>query len=62
MWVQSPDSHCEGSDCPYTLDVNLSQLTVGLAWHYKRYAREQPLEDRERYAYAEVGARVGKVI
>lgn len=41
------------SDGPLTLDVALAQLTVGLAWHYKRYAHEQSEEDRERYAYAE---------
>ena len=30
-----------GPSCPKTLDVNLAQLTVGLAWHYKEYAKEQ---------------------
>ena len=38
---------------PKTLDAGLAQITVGLAWHYKQYAKEQAPEDRERYAFAE---------
>lgn len=60
VWVQSPDSPREGSSCPKTLDVNLAQLTTGLAWHYKKYANEQSEEDRERYSFAEVEARARK--
>jgi hypothetical protein len=41
-----------------TLDVNLAQITVGLAWHYKKYAKDQTGEDRERYAFAEDEASV----
>lgn len=33
-----------------------ARLTVGLAWHYRKYAGEQSPEDRERYAFAEVEA------
>ena len=46
-----------GELCPKTLDVNLAQLTVGLAWHYKEFAKEQSEEDRHRYAFAEQEAR-----
>ena len=46
--------------CPKTLDVNLAQLTVGLAWHYKEYEKEQSEEDRHRYAFAEQEARARK--
>lgn len=28
------------------LDVNLEQIKRGLAWHYTKYKKEQPLEDR----------------
>ena len=45
------------ADCPKTLDAGLAQITVGLAWHYKQYAKEQTEEDRERYAFAEDEAR-----
>ena len=38
-------------------DANLQQLHAGMAWHYKDYEREQPPEDRSRYAQAEDDAR-----
>jgi hypothetical protein len=40
MWVASPDSPCQALDCPKTLDAWLAQLTVGLAWHFKKYQHE----------------------
>lgn len=46
--------------CPKTLDAGLAQITVGLAWHYKKYASEQTEEDRERYSFAEVEAHAKK--
>lgn len=57
VWVAPPDARCQHPACPRTLDVGLAQLTLGLAWHYKRYAPEQSEEDRERYAFAEKEAR-----
>ena len=36
----------------------LAQLTVGLAWHYKRFENEQTPEERGRYSFAEDEARV----
>lgn len=41
VWVK-PD---ECLDCPQTLDAGLAMLTVGLAWHYKKYENEQHPED-----------------
>jgi endonuclease YncB( thermonuclease family) len=38
-------------------DVNLEQVSRGLAWHYKAYAREQTDDDQVNYAAAEEGAR-----
>lgn len=38
-------------------DINLELLRAGLAWHYRAYEREQPPEDRARYADAEQQAR-----
>lgn len=38
-------------------DVNLEQVSRGLAWHYKAYAHEQTAQDQERYAAAEDAAR-----
>lgn len=41
-------------------DANLHMVRMGYAWHYKKYEREQSLDDRERYAAAEVAARIGR--
>lgn len=38
-------------------DVNLGQVEAGLAWHYKQYAHEQSVADRQAYAAAEEAAR-----
>jgi endonuclease YncB( thermonuclease family) len=48
-------------DCPKMLDVGLAQISDGLAWHYKQYAKEQTPEDRKRYAAAERAARLKRV-
>ncbi|MBI2724926.1 MAG: thermonuclease family protein [Polaromonas sp.] len=39
------------------MDANLEQVRAGLAWHYKKYQKEQPAEDRLEYGRAEVKAR-----
>ena len=59
----APPNSCRParSDCPKTLDVGLAQITVGLAWHYQKYAKEQTYEDRERYAFAELEAKAKHV-
>ncbi|MCV2355359.1 thermonuclease family protein [Paucibacter sp. B2R-40] len=41
-------------------DANLEQLNRGMAWHYKAYAKEQPLTDRQQYAATEQSARDAK--
>jgi methylphosphotriester-DNA--protein-cysteine methyltransferase len=41
-------------------DVNIEQIKAGLAWHYKKYADEQPAADRVTYAQAEAEARAAK--
>ena len=55
VWVASADS--KASDCPKTMDAGMALLTLGLAWHYKQYAKEQPEEERGQYAFAEEEAR-----
>ncbi len=42
-------------------DVCLEQIKLGMAWHYKQYASEQPKDDREIYAQAELQARAKSV-
>ena len=61
VWVTPRDHPCKGDDCPKTLDAGRAQLTVGLAWHFKRYEREQSEEDRLAYAFEETEARARKV-
>jgi endonuclease YncB( thermonuclease family) len=42
-------------------DINLHQIQRGLAWHYKRYEKEQEVEDRSIYANAEYVAQRDKL-
>ncbi len=42
------------------IDANLEQIKAGLAWHYKKYEKEQLPEDRIAYARAEDEARSSK--
>jgi endonuclease YncB( thermonuclease family) len=60
VWVSSPDMACARTgapDCPKNLDVSRAQLSVGLAWHDKEYAKEQSREDSAAYAFEENEAR-----
>ena len=38
-------------------DVNLEQVEVGLAWHYKKLPSEESPSDRVKYSDAELEAR-----
>jgi endonuclease YncB( thermonuclease family) len=42
-------------------DANLEQIEAGMAWHYKKYQREQSPSDRIEYSDAELEARRHKV-
>lgn len=59
VWVASAE--CTKPDCPKTLDAGMALLTMGLAWHYKQYAKEQPEEERGQYSFAEIEARAKKI-
>ena len=43
--------------CSKTLDAGLALVTVGLAWWFEKYAKEQSPEDAGRYEFAEHEAR-----
>ena len=38
-------------------DICLEQIKLGMAWHYKQYASDQPKEDRALYAQSELDAK-----
>jgi endonuclease YncB( thermonuclease family) len=59
VWVASPN--CRSVPCPKTLDAGLALVASGLAWHFKRYAREQSEGERGRYAFAEEEARARRL-
>ena len=40
-----------------TQDICHQQIKSGLAWHYKKYQNEQPLEDRDAYSASELAAK-----
>lgn len=42
-------------------DISLEQIKRGMAWHYKKYEREQTAEDRVLYSNAEKNARLARV-
>jgi endonuclease YncB( thermonuclease family) len=42
-------------------DVALAQVRAGLAWHYKRFEKEQTEIERTTYATAEDGARASRI-
>ena len=60
-WVAPADVSCLANSCPRTLDTGLAQVTTGLAWHYKKYERDQSEQDRHRYADAETEARARRL-
>jgi endonuclease YncB( thermonuclease family) len=54
VMVESPDCR----NCGQTLDAGLAQITTGMAWWYRDYAKEQSEEDRGRYEHAEFEAKI----
>lgn len=57
VWVEPTD--CPG--CGHTLDVGRAQLATGMAWWFRRYANEQPLEERHAYEFEESEARARSI-
>jgi len=58
--VMVAEPSCSKPDCYKTLDAGLSQVSVGLAWWYRQYAREQLSGDRQKYELAESEAKARK--
>jgi len=57
VWVEPADCR----DCGTTLDAGRAQLTAGMAWWFRRYANEQPLDERHAYEFEEGEARARSV-
>jgi endonuclease YncB( thermonuclease family) len=57
VWVQP--SGCP--NCPMTFDAGHAQITVGLGWRYRKYASEQPAQDRGQYEFSEQEAKAKRV-
>ncbi len=49
------------SECAKTVDANLAQLSAGMAWWYRQYAKEQSVEDQQHYSKAESDAQNGRI-
>lgn len=45
----------------HDVDIALDMVRQGMAWHYKQYAREQSVTERQLYSDAERRARISKV-
>lgn len=44
-------------DGPLTLDAGLAMVTIGMAWWYRAYSREQTPQERGQYEFAEAEAK-----
>jgi len=51
--VMVAERDCRMDICSKTLDAGLSQISAGLAWWYRKYAKEQATGDASRYESAE---------
>lgn len=56
VWVTPTDC----PSCGHTLDAGAAQLTVGMAWWFRRYANEQSLQQRHQYEFEETAAKARK--
>ena len=55
------DTFCLPIECAWTLDVGLEQIKAGMAWHYKRYQKEQFKEDKNSYSKAERDTKINEI-
>jgi endonuclease YncB( thermonuclease family) len=43
------------------VDVNLEQIKAGMAWFYRQYQKQQPIQDQADYATAEQEAKANRL-
>lgn len=51
----------ECPSCSMTLDVGHAQISVGLAWWYRKYSKEQSTQDAAAYEFSEQEAKTRRV-
>ena len=59
--VMVADPSCTATHCPKTVDAGLQQIEAGMAWWYRKYAREQEPGDAAAYERAEARARAMRI-
>jgi endonuclease YncB( thermonuclease family) len=59
--IMVSSSECKQINCEKNLDAGLELIKIGLAWHYKKYEKEQKILDRQLYSQAEMNARKEKI-
>lgn len=52
---------CAAARCPKAVDVGLQQVKTGMAWWYRKYAREQDPREAEAYDRAEAQAQAARI-
>lgn len=59
VMVDAPS--CTATRCPKTVDAGLQQIEAGMAWWYRKYAREQGPGEAADYDRAEARARASRI-
>lgn len=59
--VMVANPSCREANCPKELDACHAQVTDGMAWWYRQYAKEQEPGDAHRYEQSELEARARKI-
>jgi endonuclease YncB( thermonuclease family) len=59
--IMVANTNCNAPSCPKVNDVGLMQVTTGMAWWYRRYAKDQSPQDRQDYEIAEFQAQSRRV-
>ena len=59
--VLKGDTFCLPIECTWTLNVGLEQIKAGMAWHYKRYQKEQTKEDKNSFSKAERDIKIKQI-
>lgn len=59
--VMVASDNCKQENCLKNIDAGLMLIRTGLAWHYKKYQKEQSSEDRKKYSNSDEVARKERI-